>query len=178
MVTFAHCCTVLSHVQEPYYKKSDGGGRLGYWNTTEAAIEADIAELEALVQMARSARAASPAAVSVADDALAAASWALKAFRLFMSGGGGGAAGVWKASGGGEGVARGRKGLPAFAELSALLEMAVRAQQEIPSKRASSRSVGVFLTFFRRNLETTSKRVEPSVFMLGDDHSAGGWLLL
>lgn len=118
-------------VQEPYYKKSDGGGRLGYWNTTEAAIEADIAELEALVQMARSARAASPAAVSVADDALAAASWALKAFRLFMCGGGGGAAGVWKASGGGEGAGRGRKGLPAFSELSALLETAVRAQRKI-----------------------------------------------
>lgn len=172
MVTFAHCCTVLSPVQEPYYKKSDGGGRLGYWNTTEAAIEADIAELEALVQMARSARAASPAAVSVADDALAAASWALKAFRLFMSGGG--AAGVWRASGGGEGAERGRKGLPAFAELSTLLEMAVRAQEEIASKCASSRSVGGFLTFSRRNILTSLKRADPSVFLLGDDHSTSG----
>ncbi|CAN0183798.1 unnamed protein product [Scytosiphon promiscuus] len=64
---------------EAYYKKSDGGARLGYWKTSAAPLAAEVAQLEALVGAARSARAGSPAAVAAAEDALVAARWALKA---------------------------------------------------------------------------------------------------
>ncbi|CAN0338720.1 unnamed protein product [Pylaiella littoralis] len=92
---------------EGYYKKSDGGARLGYWKTSAAPLEDETRRLEALVASARSARAGPPAAVAAAEDALGAARWALRAVGLFTAGAG---------SGGGGGRS------PAFAEVSALLD--------------------------------------------------------
>lgn len=97
--------------QEPYYKKSDGGGRLGYWNTSAISLETEVAALEELVLSVHTARASSPAAVALAEDALAGARWALKAVRLFAPA----PAGVQDS-----------KRSPAFADVSALLEEAVR----------------------------------------------------
>ncbi|CAN0267119.1 unnamed protein product, partial [Ectocarpus fasciculatus] len=100
---------------ESYYKKSDGGARLGYWKTSVTPLEAEVGQLEQLVASARSARAGPPAAVAAAEDALAAARWVLKAVGLLTGGAGGGT--------GGAGAA-GAAGLPAFSEVSALLDNA------------------------------------------------------
>ncbi|CAM9354237.1 unnamed protein product, partial [Hapterophycus canaliculatus] len=107
---------------EAYYKKSDGGARLGYWKTSAAPLAAEVAQLEALVAAARSARAGPPAAVAAAEDALAAARWALKAVTLFTAVGGGGGGGSGRGGGVREGKGPGGAGLPAFAEVCALLD--------------------------------------------------------
>ena len=143
--------------QEPYYKKSDGGGRLGYWNTPVAALEGEVAELEALVETARSARAVSPAAVAVADDALAAARWALRAVRLFADGGGGSgwsggvSAARLKAAGGEEmmrAAGGGRWGLPTLAQVSTLLDTAVSRSSLRGFVEGIAHSRSVFILFF------------------------------
>ncbi|CAN0104081.1 unnamed protein product, partial [Ectocarpus sp. 6 AP-2014] len=113
---------------EPYYKKSDGGARLGYWKTSVSPLEAEVGQLEQLVASARSARAGPPAAVAAAEDALAAARWVLKAVVLLTGGAGGGA------PGGGAGGA-GAAGLPAFSEVSALLDNAGEAMATSADRR-------------------------------------------
>lgn len=102
--------------QEEYYNKSDGGSRLGFWTTSEPQLENEIVELERLVPRARSARVWPPSPVTAAEDALAAARWAVKAVRLLSP-----SARATLGSGGVGGAIA-----PAFADVSALLESAVR----------------------------------------------------
>lgn len=105
-------CSRWTHFQDDYYSKSDGGTKLGFWATSREQLETEIGDLEILISNVRSVRTWPPATLEAAENALTGARWTLRAICLLASSGSAAGGGVVK--------------LPPFADVSVLLDTAVR----------------------------------------------------
>lgn len=105
-------CSRWTRLQDDYYNKSDGGTKLGFWATSREQLEIEIGDLEILISNVRSVRIWPPATLEAAENALTGARWTLRAICLLAPSG--------------SAVGGGAVKLPPFADVSVLLDTAVR----------------------------------------------------